>query len=150
MELFLAPVSSRQPVKRSTSSSSPAAVRMGAGDSTGQGWQAALHELETFLGGPATEDVRYKLAKSRFARRHAFVRVDNHSPMPAWWLFRKMTLKLPARPPQLPPEITDVWWWTGHRGWRWSPPSGWSDLGPFPDGVLTTASALLDKSTGLH
>lgn len=115
-------------------------IGMGAGGSTGQGWQAALGELEAFLTGPTTADVRHKLAISGLARRHAFVRVDTHSPLPAWWLFSDETYQLPGRPPHLPPEITDVWWWTGHRGWRWSPKIGWSDLDPFPGGTPAPAS----------
>jgi hypothetical protein len=97
--------------------------------------------LEAFLTDPGTEDVRRKLASSGLARRHAYVRVDSrHSPMPAWWLFsRRETHQLPGRPPNLPPEITDVWWWTGLGGWRWSPQTGWSGLGPFPGGTLAPA-----------
>jgi hypothetical protein len=94
------------------------------------GTEPGLLELENFLHSPAVADVRSKVASSGLARRHAFVWVEMTGAPSSWRLFGHADeYELPVRRPRLPEEITDVWWLSGARGWRWSP-EGWSELQP--------------------
>ncbi|MGY1829297.1 hypothetical protein ACI8AA_02585 [Geodermatophilus sp. SYSU D01180] len=104
-------------------------VVTGRSFSTGLGSEPGLLELEEYLSSAEIEDVRGKLASSGMARRHAFVWLHSTGAASSWRLFGKADeSELPGRPPRLPDEITDVWWLSGGRGWRWSP-DGWSELG---------------------
>jgi len=109
-------------------------VNVGHGATTGLGAEPPLQLLEQFLSDPdKMKDVRGKLADSGASRRHAFIWLDGSSELAAWWLLGNSEFELPDRPPQLPQEITDVWWTAGGRGWRWdSQPNAWSELPPAP------------------
>jgi len=100
------------------------------GASTALGTEPGLVELEGYVHGPDVADVRKKLTSSGRPRRHAFVWVEMTGAFSSWRLFgRDDEYELPTRPPRLPDEVTDVWWISGQRGWRWSP-DGWSELRP--------------------
>lgn len=102
----------------------------GFGFATALGSDPGLTELEDFLDAPDMADVRKKLKSSGLSRRHALVWVQMTGAPSSWRLFgRDEEFVLPSRPPRLPEEVTDVWWLSGHRGWRWSP-QGWSELRP--------------------
>ncbi len=86
--------------------------------------------LGEFLSGPEREDVRKKLAQSGAVERHAFVFVPDFSIAPSTveLLLNLDGTPLPAKGPQLPAEITDVWaasTLSSSSGFRWSPSGGW-------------------------
>ncbi|MBF6238711.1 hypothetical protein IU474_16805 [Nocardia otitidiscaviarum] len=89
------------------------------------GPKAVVDELEQWLTGESTRDLREKLSADGAAERHAFVWVDASSAYGAWRALREEAL--PILPPQLPPEVTHVWVTNGYAGWFWSP-LGWSRL----------------------
>lgn len=100
--------------------------------STGASWASpdpedALATLEAYLAAADTADVRRKLAVTGFAERHAFVWVDYFNRLDAAWPIANAGL--PHRPPELPPEITHVWFALRQGdGWHWSPKSGWQRI----------------------
>lgn len=128
-------------------------VTMSSG-SAALGSEPALAELEDYLRSDELADVRQKLANSQLPRRHAFVWVQRSGAFTSWRFFgRNEEFTLPKRPPCLPSEVTDVWWTTEHRGWRWSS-DGWFELHPWrlakpPEVMRATAAAarpLRDRS----
>jgi hypothetical protein len=87
--------------------------------------------VSDFLHHGKRADVRQKLAGSAADERHAFVIVGTLPGVPfaITDLLMRDGAPLPTEPPDLPPEVTDVWvvsaWAAGH-GFRWSAPSGWT------------------------
>ena len=74
--------------------------------------------------------MREKLARSGATERHAFIYLPGFTsaPFSASDLLMRNGAPLPAVPPSLPVEVTDVWavstWSTGD-GFRWSSDGGW-------------------------
>lgn len=104
-------------------------VSMATGFSSPPGYEPALQELENFLADDRTADIRAKLHNSARPERHAFVWVSMEGAPSSNWLLAGQAFRLPARPPVLPGEITDVWWTSGHRGWLWrSASQSWEEV----------------------
>lgn len=75
-------------------------------------WVSFDDWIFAFLAGPATADVRRKLAATGSAERHAFVGASFTSRWPAIYALSREVADLPPAPPRLPVEVTHVWlWW---------------------------------------
>jgi hypothetical protein len=91
-------------------------------------WDAVVNWLSSTLSSIRLEDVRSKLAETRAEERHAFLGATFTSPSDVFFALEDYEESLPARDPDLPPEITHVWLmrafvpggciaWFPDRGW---------------------------------
>jgi hypothetical protein len=122
-------------------------LTLGDGFSAGPGTEPALQEMESFLAADDTADVREKLQRSGHPRKHAFAWAEMSRAPVSYWMFGGERFRLPDRPPNLPPEITDVWWTSRRRGWYWSAIDGWSALGPLSWDQANLSTAPADQAT---
>jgi hypothetical protein len=93
-------------------------------------WDAVMDWLDEVLAWPSMLDVRFKLADTGAAERHAVIGVTWSSPGDAVFALSRRNSSLPTRPPQLPEEITHLWL-LGTPGFdrhlAWYAEHGWFD-----------------------
>lgn len=94
--------------------------------------------LSGWLAEPDQHGNREKLAASGASERHMFVFTAGFTVVPfaVTDLLATSDCPTPTLPPELPPEITDVWVMSTWREWgdglRWSPGIGWSHFTKVP------------------
>jgi hypothetical protein len=111
-------------------SSKPATIHLSvSGGWMSDGAKGALEEIENYLASDRTADVRSKLGAQRVDERHVWVWTDPFTDGRVRHPLEDPDGRgqLPARRPELPAEITQLWVVDEFTasGWHWSDPNGW-------------------------
>ena len=89
---------------------------------------SALEILENYI--LRTEDNKKKLRDSKATERHLWLWLDRHTVGGVLEAFKGLDNQLPTRIPNLPEEITHLWFVYEENGygWQYGPDSGWSRI----------------------
>ncbi len=93
---------------------------------------SALEILENHIS--STEDNRKKLYESKAIERHLWLWLDRHTVGGVLEAFKGLDNHLPTRKPNLPEEVTHLWFVNEENGYGWffNPLEGWASLSELP------------------